>query len=67
MSIKEAPNSRRVFYSYNRKGRLADENLYGLSDEQSLINRILYSYHSTGALKQEMWYRGSDLLIDDIS
>lgn len=67
MSIKDAPNSRRVLYAYNRKGRLADESSYGLSDEQSLINRILYSYHSSGALKQEMWYRGSDLLIDDIS
>ncbi len=67
MSIKESPNTRRVVYSYNRKGRLAEEHLYSLSDERSIINRILYTYYSTGTLKQEMWYRGSALLIDDLS
>lgn len=69
MAVEEGPDKRRVIYSYDAQGRLAEQDLYSLSfgDERSLNSRILYKYHSTGALKREMWYRGNNLLVDDLN
>lgn len=67
MSINEGPDRRRIVYTYNRQGRLAEMHLYSLWNERPLINRIVYTYYSNWTLQQERWYRADGLLIDELS